>query len=155
MSFLKAKENLQKYRLENKIMEFTVSSATVKEAAKAIDCKEEEIAKTLSFIVSDHPILIVVAGDSKIDNSKFKREFHTKAKMIPFDQVENLIGHAVGGVCPFGVNEGVTVYLDDSLKRFEVIYPACGSANSAVKLSLDELENASNYQKWVDVCKIV
>lgn len=155
MSFLKAKKNLQKYGLENKIMEFTVSSATVKEAAKAIDCKEEEIAKTLSFIVSDHPILIVVAGDSKIDNSKFKREFHTKAKMIPFDQVENLIGHAVGGVCPFGVNEGVTVYLDDSLKRFEVIYPACGSANSAVKLSLDELENASNYQKWVDVCKIV
>lgn len=155
MSFLKAKENLQKYRLENKIMEFTVSSATVKEAAKAIDCKEEEIAKTLSFIVSDHPILIVVAGDSKIDNSKFKREFHTKAKMIPFDQVENLIGHAVGGVCPFGVNEGVTVYLDDSLKRFEVIYPACGSANSAVKLTLDELEKASNYQKWVDVCKIV
>ncbi len=155
MSFLKAKENLQKYGLENKIMEFTVSSATVKEAAKAIDCKEEEIAKTLSFIVSDHPILIVVAGDSKIDNSKFKREFHTKAKMIPFDQVENLIGHAVGGVCPFGVNEGVTVYLDDSLKRFEVIYPACGSANSAVKLSLDELEKASNYQKWVDVCKIV
>lgn len=155
MSFLKAKESLQKYGLENKIMEFTVSSATVKEAAKAIDCKEEEIAKTLSFIVSDHPILIVVAGDSKIDNSKFKREFHTKAKMIPFDQVENLIGHAVGGVCPFGVNEGVTVYLDDSLKRFEVIYPACGSANSAVKLSLDELEKASNYQKWVDVCKIV
>lgn len=155
MSFLKAKENLQKYGLENKIMEFTVSSATVKEAAKAIDCKEEEIAKTLSFIVSDHPILIVVAGDSKIDNSKFKREFHTKAKMIPFDQVENLIGHAVGGVCPFGVNEGVTVYLDDSLKRFEVIYPACGSANSAVKLTLDELEKESNYQKWVDVCKIV
>lgn len=155
MSFLKAKENLQKYGLENKIMEFTVSSATVKEAAKAIDRKEEEIAKTLSFIVSDHPILIVVAGDSKIDNSKFKREFHTKAKMIPFDQVENLIGHAVGGVCPFGVNEGVTVYLDDSLKRFEVIYPACGSANSAVKLTLDELEKASNYQKWVDVCKIV
>lgn len=155
MSFLKAKENLQKYGLENKIMEFTVSSATVKEAAKAIDCKEEEIAKTLSFIVSDHPILIVVAGDSKIDNSKFKREFHTKAKMIPFDQVENLIGHAVGGVCPFGVNEGVTVYLDDSLKRFEVIYPAYGSANSAVKLTLDELEKASNYQKWVDVCKIV
>lgn len=155
MSFLKAKKNLQKYGLENKIMEFTVSSATVKEAAKAIDRKEEEIAKTLSFIVSDHPILIVVAGDSKIDNSKFKREFHTKAKMIPFDQVENLIGHAVGGVCPFGVNEGVTVYLDDSLKRFEVIYPACGSANSAVKLTLDELEKASNYQKWVDVCKIV
>lgn len=155
MSFLKAKENLQKYGLENKIMEFTVSSATVKEAAKTIDCKEEEIAKTLSFIVSDHPILIVVAGDSKIDNSKFKREFHTKAKMIPFDQVENLIGHAVGGVCPFGVNEGVTVYLDDSLKRFEVIYPACGSANSAVELTLDELEKASNYQKWVDVCKIV
>ena len=154
MSLEKAKNYLQKYGLENKIMEFSVSSATVEEAARAINCKEEEIAKTLSFIVDDKPILIVVAGDSKIDNSKYKTEFHTKAKMIPFDQVEKLTGHAVGGVCPFGVNQNVDIYLDNSLKRFEVIYPACGSSNSAVKLSLDELEKASNYKKWVDVCKI-
>ena len=153
MSLEKAKKYLQKYGLENKIMEFSVSSATVEEAARAINCKEEEIAKTLSFIVDDKPILIVVAGDSKIDNSKYKTEFHTKAKMIPFDQVEKLTGHAVGGVCPFGVNQNVDIYLDNSLKRFEVIYPACGSSNSAVKLSLDELEKASNYKKWVDVCK--
>lgn len=155
MSLENAKKHLQKYGLENKIMEFSVSSATVEEAAKAIHCKEEEIAKTLSFLVDDKPILIVVAGDSKIDNSKYKSEFHTKAKMIPFDQVEELTGHKVGGVCPFGANEGVAIYLDESLKRFEVIYPACGSSNSAVKLSLEELEKASNYKKWIDVCKTI
>ena len=153
MSLLKAKEVLQRYGLEDRIMEFDVLSSTVKEAAKAINCKEEEIAKTLSFIVEDKPILIVVAGDSKIDNSKFKTEFKTKAKMIPIDNVEEMIGHAVGGVCPFGVNKNVDVYLDDSLKRFEIIYPACGSSNSAVKLTLDELEKSSNYRKWIDVCK--
>lgn len=153
MSLLKAKEVLQRYGLEDRIMEFDVLSSTVKEAAKAINCKEEEIAKTLSFIVEDKPILIVVAGDSKIDNSKFKTEFKTKAKMIPIDNVEEMIGHAVGGVCPFGVNKNVDVYLDDSLKRFEIIYPACGSSNSAVKLTLDELEKTSNYRKWIDVCK--
>ena len=120
MSLLKAKEHLQKYGLENRIMEFDVSSATVSEAARVINCKEEEIAKTLSFIVDDKPILIVVAGDCKIDNSKFKAEFQTKAKMIPFDNVEELIGHAVGGVCPFGINENVDVYLDNSLKRFKI-----------------------------------
>ena len=153
MSLVKAKEVLQKYGLEDRIMEFDVLSSTVKEAAKAINCKEEEIAKTLSFIVEDKPILIVVAGDSKIDNSKFKTEFKTKAKMIPIDNVEEMIGHAVGGVCPFGVNKNVDVYLDDSLKRFEIIYPACGSSNSAIKLTLDELEKTSNYKKWIDVCK--
>lgn len=153
MSFLKAKEYLQKFGLKNRIMEFSVSSATVEEAAKAINCKKEEIVKTLSFIVQDKPILIAVAGDTKIDNSKFKAEFHTKAKMIQFDDVEELTGHAVGGVCPFGINENVDVYLDNSLKRFKIIYPACGSSNSAVKLTLDELEKASNYKKWVDVCK--
>ena len=153
MSLLKAKEYLQKYGLENRIMEFDVSSATVSEAARVINCKEEEIAKTLSFIVDDKPILIVVAGDCKIDNSKFKAEFQTKAKMIPFNNVEELIGHAVGGVCPFGINENVDVYLDNSLKRFKIVYPACGSSNSAVKLTLDELKKISNYKKWVDVCK--
>ena len=155
MSLVKAKEYLTKYGLENKIMEFDVSSATVKEAAKAINCKEEKIVKTLSFIVNDIPVLIAVAGDSKIDNSKFKAEFQTKAKMIPFDNVEELIGHAVGGVCPFGINENVEVYLDNSLKRFDVVYPACGSSNSAVKLTLDELEKASNCNKWIDVCKLI
>lgn len=153
MSLLRAKEHLQKYGLENKIMEFDVSSATVEEAANAIKCKKEEIAKTLSFIIGDKAILIVISGDSKIDNSKFKSEFQTKAKMIPFDNVEELIGHTVGGVCPFGINENVDVYLDNSLKRFEIIYPACGSSNSAVKLTLNELEKVSNYKKWVDVCK--
>ena len=118
MSLVKAKEYLIKYGLENKIMEFNVSSATVKEAAKAINCKEGEIVKTLSFIVNDMPILIAVAGDSKIDNNKFKAEFQTKAKMIPFDNVEELIGHGVGGVCPFGINENIEIYLDNSLKRF-------------------------------------
>lgn len=153
MSLVKVKEYFKKYGLENKIMEFDVSSATVKDAAKAINCKEEEIAKTLSFIVANKPILIVVAGDSKIDNGKFKTEFQTKAKMIPFDNVEELIGHAVGGVCPFGINENVDVYLDNSLKRFKIVYPACGSSNSAIKLTLNELEKISNYKKWVDVCK--
>lgn len=153
MSLEKAKEYLQKYGLEKRIMEFDVSSATVEEASKAINCKQEEIAKTLSFIVDNTPILIVVSGDSKIDNSKFKTEFHTKAKMIPFDRVEELIGHAVGGVCPFGINKNVEVYLDNSLKRFNIIYPACGSSNSAVRLTLEELEKTSNYKKWIDVCK--
>ena len=153
MSLIKAKEYLTGFGLEDRVMEFSASSATVSEAAKAINCKEEEIAKTLSFIVNDKPILIVAAGDCKIDNSKFKAEFATKAKMIPFEMVEELIGHAVGGVCPFGVNDNVTVYLDNSLKRFEIIYPAAGSSNSAVKLTVDELEKISNLEKWVDVCK--
>lgn len=153
MSFERAKEYLKEYGLENKVMEFPVSSTTVEDAAKAVGCNEEEIAKTLSFIVEDKPILIVVSGDCKIDNSKYKAEFHKKAKMIPFNDVEELIGHNVGGVCPFGVNPGVTVYLDNSLKRFDIIYPACGSSNSAVKLTIEELEKASNYEKWVDVCK--
>lgn len=153
MSFVKAKKYLQQYGLEDRIMEFDVSSATVEKAANAINCKKEEIVKTLSFIVGNKPILIAAAGDSKIDNRKFKEEFHTKAKMIPFENVEELTGHAVGGVCPFGINENVDVYLDNSLKRFKTIYPACGSSNSAVKLTLDELEKTSNYKKWIDVCK--
>lgn len=153
MSFIKAKEHLQKFGLDNKVMEFTVSSATVAEAAQAINCKEEEIVKTLSFILDDKAILIAVAGDMKIDNSKFKEEFHTKAKMIPFENVEEMVGHAVGGVCPFGINDNVEVYLDESLKRFERVYPACGSSNSAVELTLEELERTSEYLKWIDVCK--
>ncbi len=153
MAFERAKEHLKKYGLENKILEFDVSSATVAEAAKAVGCGEAEIAKTLSFIVNEQPILIVVAGDSKINNTKYKAEFHTKAKMLVFEDVEKLIGHGVGGVCPFGINEGITVYLDKSLKKFDVMYPACGSSNSAVKLTIEEIEKASNYKKWIDVCK--
>lgn len=155
MSIVKVREYLKKFGLENKIMEFDVSSATVEKAAIALNCKEQEIAKTLSFIVDDRPILIVTAGDSKVVNSKFKAEFHVKAKMIPFDDVERLVGHAVGGVCPFGVNENVEVFLDKSLKRFDTVYPAGGSSNSAIKLTLEELERASNCKEWVDVCKIV
>ena len=129
MSLEKAKEHLKKYGLE------------------------EEIAKTLSFIVDDKPILIVTSGDQKIDNPKYKAEFHTKAKMIPFDDVEKLTGHMVGGVCPFGVNDSVDVYLDVSLKRFDIVYPACGTPNSAAKLNIEELEKASSFKKWIDVCK--
>ena len=155
MSIEKVREYLKKFGLDNKIMEFDVSSATVKEAAIALNCKEQEIAKTLSFIVNDRPVLIVTAGDSKVDNSKFKTKFNVKAKMIPFDDVERLVGYAVGGVCPFGVNEDVDVFLDESLKRFDTVYPACGSSNSAIKLSIEELEKASNYKEWIGVCKIV
>lgn len=152
MSLAQAKEHLQRYGLEHRIMEFSTSSATVKEAAEAIHCKEEQIVKTLSLLVENKPILIAIAGDSKINNSKFKAEFHTKAKMIPFDEVEAQIGHRVGGVCPFGVKNNVEIYLDNSLKKLKTLYPACGSANSAVWLTLDELEKVSCYKKWVDVC---
>lgn len=153
MSIERARDYLKQYGLENEIMEFDVSSATVEQAAIAVGCKEQEIAKTLSFIVEEKPILIVAAGDCKIDNPKYKAQFHTKAKMIPFEEVETLIGHAVGGVCPFGVNDGVKIYLDSSLKRFEYVYPACGSSNSAIKLTIEQLESISGYKEWIDVCK--
>lgn len=153
MSIEKAKEHLKKYKLDQNIMEFTTSSATVQEAAIALNCTEGEIAKTLSFMVEEKPILIVVSGDAKIDNSKYKAEFHKKAKMIPHENVEKIIGHQVGGVCPFGINEGVEVYLDKSLQKYKTVYPASGSDSSAVKLTIQELEQASNYQKWIDLCK--
>lgn len=153
MSFSKAKEFLKDKGLEERIMEFKTSSATVDMAAEAIGCTNGEIAKSLSFVVDEKPILVIVAGDKKIDNPKFKAEFHTKAKMLPFDDVERLIGHAVGGVCPFGINENVDIYLDVSLKKYDTVYPACGSSNSAVKLKLNELEQIIPYNKWVDVCK--
>lgn len=153
MSLEKAKEYLVKHNLEDRIMEFNTSSATVAEAAIAIGCEEDEIAKSLSFLIEDKPILIIVSGCSKIDNSKYKQEFHTKAKMIPYNQVEEFIGHAAGGVCPFGINNDIEVYLDESLKSHKIIYPACGNAKSAVKLFLEELEQTSNYKKWIDVSK--
>ena len=155
MAIERAREYLKRYNLEDEIMEFVVSSATVKEAAEALNCEEGKIAKTLSFIVEDKPILIVAAGDVKVDNGKYKSEFQVKAKMIPFECVEEKIGHAVGGVCPFGVNDDVKIYLDNSLKRFEIVYPACGSSNSAIKLTTEKLEKIINYERWIDVCKIV
>lgn len=153
MAFERAKEHLKKFGLEKQVMVFDTSSATVELAAEAVGCEPARIAKTLSFKMEDECILIVAAGDAKIDNKKYKAQFHTKAKMLSFDEVEALTGHAVGGVCPFGVKEGVKVYLDESLKRFEVVYPACGSSNSAVKLTLPELERASGCESWIDVCK--
>ncbi len=155
MSIIKAKEYLKKYNLDDKIMEFDESSATVKEAAHAIGCLEKDIAKTLSFLVDDNPIIIVVRGDAKIDNSKYKKEFHKKAKMVSYDMVEEIIGHKAGGVCPFGVNDNVKIYLDETLKSLEYFYPACGSSNSAIKLDKDTLEKIVKYEKWVDVCKII
>ncbi len=153
MSFQKAKNHLVKYNLENKIIEFPVSTATVSAAAAALGSTEGEIAKSLAFLVFEKPILVIAAGDKKVDNHKFKEEFGVKAKMISFEDVEEVIGHAAGGVCPFGVNDNVNVYLDESLKIYEYIYPACGSHNSAVKLTIKELEESSNYIKWVNVCK--
>jgi len=153
MSLEKAKEYLKKYKLEKKVQEFSVSSATVELAAKALQCEEAEIAKTLSFYVEDQPIIIVVAGDKKIDNAKYKQEFHKKAKMIPFEEVEKVIGHEVGGVGPFGVNDNVDIYLDVSLKEHQIVYPACGSHNSAIKIEVAELEKIVAYKKWVDICK--
>ena len=153
MSIEKVREYLSTFGVEDKIKEFTVSSATVELAAKALCCEPCQIAKSMAFAMGDGVILVVAAGDTKIDNQKFKSEFGTKAKMLQFDDVERLIGHAVGGVCPFGINDGVLVYLDNSLKRFETVYPACGSSNSAIGLTLDELMRFSKYEKWVDVCK--
>lgn len=153
MSIDKVKNYFKEYKIENNIIELSTSTATVKEAAESLGTEECRIAKSLSFIVEDKPIIIVVAGDAKIDNSKYKGYFHNKAKMIPFEEVNNLIGHNPGGVCPFAINEGVTVYLDESLKRFDYVYPACGSSNSAIKLTIEELEKYSNYTTWIDVCK--
>ncbi len=153
MAIDKVREYMKKYGRENDIMEFGVSSATVSEAAQAIGCDEASIAKTLSFIVNNIPIVIVVAGDKKIDNRKYKDYFHEKAKMVPYDKLVGIIGHEAGGVCPFGLNEGVLVYLDKSLKEHDIVYPACGSHNSAIKLSIDELENITNFEDWIDVSK--
>ncbi len=153
MAIQKAKNYLKQYGLDEKVQEFEVSSATVELAAKALGTEEARIAKTLSFMISDEAILIVCAGDAKIDNKKYKATFQTKAKMIAREEVEGIIGHAVGGVCPFGVNEDVVIYLDESLKRFETVFPACGSSNSAIELSIEELERVLPKKEWVDVCK--
>ena len=154
MSIEKARKHLARYGLDSKILEFDTSSATVELAAEAVGTQPQRIAKTLSFLVDGDPVLIVVAGDGRIDNKKFNAQFHTKAKMIPADQVLDLVGYDVGGVCPFGLNEGVPVWLDESLKRFETVYPAAGNAASAVELTLPELEEAGGALGWVDISKI-
>ena len=151
MSIEKVREYFKQYGMEDKILEFPVSSATVELAAQALNCEPCRIAKTLSFSVNDTPILIVTAGDAKIDNKKYKAFFGTKAKMLSHDEVTEKIGHAVGGVCPFAVNDGVKIYLDVSLKRFETVFPACGSSNSAIELTIPELEKFSGYKEWIDV----
>ncbi|MCL2186960.1 MAG: YbaK/EbsC family protein [Treponema sp.] len=135
MSIDKVKSYFEKYNMENRIREFEVSSATVELAAAALKCEPKRIAKTLSFIVDKQVILIVTAGDVKIDNIKYKTQFGKKAKMLEIDKTENLVGHAIGGICPFAVKEGVIIYLDKSLKRFETIFPACGSNNSCIELT--------------------
>lgn len=155
MSIERVKDYFRTKGIEERIQEFDISSATVALAAKALNCEENRIAKTLSFRVGDEAVLIVAAGDAKVDNGKYKAQFGTKAKMLSAEEVEPMIGHAVGGVCPFAVNEGVKTYLDVSLKRFTTVFPACGSSNSAIELTLEELEKYSNYISWVDVCKIV
>lgn len=153
MSFNIAKAHLDNLGLGDRILVFDVSSATVELAAQAVGCEPAKIAKTLSFLADGKAVLIVAAGDAKVDNRKYKDTFSTKAKMLSPEEVTELVGHAVGGVCPFGVKEGVKIYLDKSLKRFDYVYPACGSASSAVKLTVRELETASGAVQWVDVCK--
>ena len=154
MALKEVKEYLKKYNAENRIVVLDESSATVTMAAHALHTTEERIAKTLSFKINDNVILIVLAGDAKINNSKFKHFFHEKAHMLPFDDVESLTGHPVGGVCPFAVKPGVKIYLDESLKRFETVFPACGSSNSAIEFTCDELFRYSKAIGWIDVCKI-
>ena len=153
MAIEAVKEYFSKYGIADRVKEFDVSSATVDLAARALGCEPCRIAKSLSFLVDNHAILVVTAGDAKIDNARYKAQFGTKAKMLTPEEAQTLVGHAVGGVCPFAVKEGVTVYLDNSLTRFSTVFPACGSSNSAIELTIEELEKYSCFASWVDVCK--
>ena len=153
MSIERVREYFRGFGVAERIQEFPVSSATVELAAAALGCEGCRIAKTLSFLVDGSPVLVVAAGDARVDNGKFKAFFHTKAKMLSPQEAAELVGHAVGGVCPFAVNEGVRTYLDISLRRFETVFPACGSSNSAIELTLPELEQYSLSRAWIDVCK--
>lgn len=156
MSLQNVKEYLKKFNKDNSVMEFDVSSATVELAAIAVGCEPKQIAKSLTFMVQDKPIMIICAGDTKIDNTKYKAIFGEKAKMLKFEEVESIIGHAVGGVCPFAIKEDVEVFLDEALKRFDMVYPACGSSNSAIGLKIEELESlAQNCKGFIDVCKLI
>ncbi|WP_342570142.1 YbaK/EbsC family protein [Paenibacillus sp. FSL R5-0749] len=153
MTIEKVKDFFKQYGMNSQIIEFEVSSATVDLAASALGCEPERIAKTLSFMVNGQAVLVVAAGDAKVDNKKFKEYFKTKAKMLSPDETMDMVGHAIGGVCPFAIKNDVSVYLDISLKRFETIYPACGSSNSAIELTIKQLEKYSSYSEWIDVCK--
>ncbi|WP_339234164.1 YbaK/EbsC family protein [Paenibacillus sp. FSL R5-0517] len=153
MAIEKVKDFFKQYGMNSQIIEFEVSSATVDLAASALGCEPERIAKTLSFMVNGQAVLVVAAGDAKVDNKKFKEYFKTKAKMLSPDETMDMVGHAIGGVCPFAIKNDVSVYLDISLKRFETIYPACGSSNSAIELTIKQLEKYSSYSEWIDVCK--
>ena len=154
MSIEKGRAYFRQFGMEDRVREFDVSSATVELAALALGVDGARIAKTLSFKKDDSCILILAAGDARIDNHKFKEKFHMKAKMLAPDEVLSIVGHPVGGVCPFGINDGIDVYLDESLKRFETVFPAVGSANRAIELNLDELYKYSNAIEWIDVCKL-
>lgn len=154
MSIEKGRAYFRQFGIEDRVREFDVSSATVELAALALGVEDARIAKTLSFKQDDSCILILAAGDARIDNHKFKDKFHMKAKMLATEEVLSIVGHPVGGVCPFGINDGIDVYLDESLKRFETVFPAVGSANSAIELDLDELYKYSNAIEWIDVCKL-
>ena len=153
MSIERVRKYFEELGIEDRIREFDSSSATVALAAEAIGCEENRIAKSIALHQGDDTVLVVASGDMKIDNAKYKAQFNTKAKMLSYDEAEPLTGHAVGGVCPFALNEGVKVYLDVSLKRFETVFPACGSSNSVIELTIEELEKYSGYISWVDVCK--
>lgn len=153
MSIENVRRYFKSFGIENRIREFDVSSATVELAAEALACDACRIAKSLAFIVAERPILIVTAGDVKVDNAKYKAKFGAKAKMLSAEETAEHIGHAVGGVCPFSLRPGVTVYLDVSLKRFETVFPACGSSNSAIELTISELERYSEFTEWIDVCR--
>lgn len=154
MSIEKVRDYMKNFGMEEKILEFPVSSATVELAAKALNTEGKRIAKSLSFLVNEKAVMIVTAGDGRIDNKKYKAEFSCKAKMLTPEQVDEMIGHSIGGVCPFAVNTGVEVYLDESLKRFETVFPACGNSNSAIELTIPQLEKLSGFIKWVDICKL-
>ena len=153
MSFEKVKAWFDSIGMGDRVRHFELSSATVELAAQAVGTAPAQIAKTLSFLVDEQPILIVAAGDAKIDNAKFKATFGERALMLKAEEVESTIGHPVGGVCPFGINDGIDVFLDDSLKRFESVYPACGSSNNAIELTIPELEKYTQFKQWIDVCK--
>ena len=153
MSVIKVREYLKKYNMDDRIITVPTTSATVKEAAEALGTEEARIAKTISLKQKDKYIVIVTAGDVKIDNAKYKHTFNEKAHMVSFDEVEEKIGHPVGGVCPFAVNDGVEVYLDESLKRFKTVFPACGATNNAIELTIEELEKTTNPVAWIDVGK--
>lgn len=153
MSEISVKTHLKKYNKDNQIITMPSSTATVKEAAESLGCEEARIAKTLSFKTTNEILLIVTAGDVKIDNAKYRNYFHEKAHMLPIDEVEDKIGHPIGGVCPFGVNDNISIYLDESLKRFETVYPACGTPHNAIELTINELEEITDYKEWIDVTK--